>query len=343
MPPDTIDIEQEGALVAYLRGRGDIEGDKLPAITLLSGGVSNKALMVVFPNGDSWVVKQALPKLRVQDDWFSDPRRIHQEALGLTYARALLPEGTVPELIFEDQEQHILAMRAVPRPHENWKTMLLRGDLSDDHLRQFGSVLASLHNNGVLQQGRMREIFFEYTYFETLRLAPYYEFTASKVPEAREFLLALCESTRGVRETVVHGDFSPKNVLIHQNRLVLLDFEVIHFGDPAFDIGFSMAHLLSKAHFLAPHRERYTAAARDYWHVYTNGFSSKRSPAEFEHRCVRHMLACLLARVAGKSQLEYLSMPQRERQAVAVLNLIKTMPKTVLHLIEQFNSNIERD
>src|SRR5207253_6106542 len=126
------------------------------------------------------------------------------------------------------------------------------------------------------------------------------ESAAAAVPEAAAFLAPLVDETRARRETLVHGDYSPKNVLVRDDRLVLLDHEVVHFGDPAFDLGFSLAHLLSKAHHLADRRGDFTQAALLYWRAYAG-------ERQLEPRAVRHTLACLLARVAGRSPLEYLN------------------------------------
>jgi 5-methylthioribose kinase len=126
----------------------------------------------------------------------------------------------------------------------------------------------------------------------------------------------------------VHGDYSPKNVLVHNGRLILLDHEVIHWGDPAFDLGFSMTHLLSKAHHLTQHRAAFLNAAQHYWDVYDD--------ASNESRAVRHTLGCLLARVAGRSPLEYLNEDERVRQKGAVLKLMAAPPQKIRDLIEGF-------
>src|SRR3712207_4936415 len=121
---DALDIERPGQLAAYLREAGLIMPDEEPAVSVLAGGVSNRTVLVERPTGESWVVKQALAKLRVAVDWFSDPARIHREAAGLRWLARLAPAGTITPLVFEDHEHHLLAMQAVPQPHENWKTLL---------------------------------------------------------------------------------------------------------------------------------------------------------------------------------------------------------------------------
>src|SRR5258708_7020445 len=130
---DPLDIEQPGALIAYLRATGRIGADEQPVVRVLQGGVSNRTVWVTRSSGEQWVLKQALEKLRVTVDWFSSPERIHHEALGLRWLSQLLPPGTVPDFIFEDHEQHILAMQAVPQPHDNWKTLLFRGQIDSKH------------------------------------------------------------------------------------------------------------------------------------------------------------------------------------------------------------------
>src|SRR5690606_35296251 len=226
-----------------------------------------------------------------------------------------------------------LCMTAVPQPHENWKTMLLRGEPDADHISQFATLLATMQQRALEQREAIAAAFADTSFFESLRLEPYYAYTAAQVPQASAFLHTLIDETRSCRLTLVHGDYSPKNILIHQNRLILLDHEVIHFGDPAFDLGFSLTHLLSKAHYRANRRSEFAEAARLYWQVYADATGTV---GEIEARAVRHTLACLLARVKGRSPLEYLSDEARERQQTAVLPLMQTPPQTIPDLIGAF-------
>jgi 5-methylthioribose kinase len=338
-----LDIEQPDALIAYLRDKGRIGADEQPIIRNLAGGVSNRTVWVERPTGEAWVLKQALAKLRVSADWFSSPERVHREALGLRWLAQLAPPGTITPLVFEDHTQHLLAMQAVPQPHDNWKTLLLAGQLEEDHVIQFGRLLGTIHRQAYERRDEVAPVFEDRSFFESLRLEPYYSYTASQVPAAADFLHALIAETRVCHLTLTHGDYSPKNVLIYQGRLILLDHEVIHFGDPAFDLGFSLTHLLSKAHHLLPQRHVLTEAAKQYWQVYNqtigDTFShlpSQERVSDLEPRVVHHTLACLLARVAGRSPLEYLDDTARLRQREAVLALLSNPPTNILDLINQF-------
>ena len=189
--PDELDIEQPGALTAYLRATARIPPDESPRIEILAGGVSNRTVLVSRPTGESWVVKQALERLRVAVEWFSDPRRIECEALGLKHLAEIAPPGTIAPLIFEDPAHHLLAMQAVPQPHDNWKTLLLAGHLNPAHVEQFARLLATLHRRSHERRVELGQLFADRTFFETLRIEPYYRYTARQVPETYAFFKQL--------------------------------------------------------------------------------------------------------------------------------------------------------
>jgi 5-methylthioribose kinase len=301
---------------------------------VLGGGVSNRTVLVRLTSGEAWVLKQALAKLRVEVDWFSDPQRVHREALAMQWLVRLAPAGSITDLVFEDQARHLLAMRAVPSPHVNWKTLLLEGNLRSSHITSFADILRAVHAGALARQQELAPLFGDRSYFESLRLEPYYTYTASQVPQAAQFLESLIEETRNSAQTLVHGDFSPKNVLVTGDRLVLLDHEVAHWGDPAFDVGFACTHLLSKAHFLAKHRQDFAKAACLFWARYHEDCG--KLFVGLESRSVRHTLACLLARVAGRSPLEYLPESHRAAQRRAAVALLQQPPLRMTDLVEQF-------
>ncbi|HEY2908649.1 MAG TPA: aminoglycoside phosphotransferase family protein [Gemmataceae bacterium] len=341
MTSPSLDIEDPAAFLPYLKAAKLVENGDPVATTALPGGVSSRTVSVDWPDGRSCVFKQALPKLRVAVDWFSDPSRVHREALALRYLGRLAPAGTVPRLVFEDAQQHVIGMEAVPRPHDNWKNMLLAGRLVEDHVHQFGEWLGAVHRRSSVERGNTASAFDDRSFFESLRVEPYYHYTASQVPEAAAFYDRLIADTRGRRLALVHGDFSPKNVLVHANRLVLLDFEVIHWGDPAFDIGFGLTHLLSKAHHLPDLRAEFGRAASLFYRSYRQALGAVPWSEALEACAVRHTLGCLLARVAGRSPLEYLEAPARQRQRRIVLALIARPPASVDDLVGEFLARVE--
>ena len=324
------DIEHFDQLIDYLEANHVVPSNDVMECKILRGGVSNKAVLVKCSHHANVVAKQALRQLRVQEEWRSDPARIIVEANALRMLRSSLGDSAIPRLYYLDEDNHILVMEAVPEECPNWKNLLLQGEVSMDLVREFAHLIASIHALS-WESETWRSQFSEKHFYDTLRVDPYYRFTATMVPKARDFLLSLCEETMDISECFVHGDYSPKNVMVSRDHLVLLDYEVGHFGDGAFDIGFALTHFLSKSHFLRQHEHQFLSAATQFWTTYSR---TREVTFEFEARAVRHTVACMLARVRGKSPLEYLDDAHQSRQTEICLGLMNDTPQRITDLIE---------
>jgi 5-methylthioribose kinase len=79
------------------------------------------------------------------------------------------------------------------------------------------------------------------------------------------------------RGSLVHGDVQAANVLLAPGGPKLLDAEIAHVGDPAFDVGQLVAHLVLPA---AAKGEiaRGRGAAHAAWTGYAEGFASFEGP-----------------------------------------------------------------
>lgn len=339
-PP--LDVENHAQLLDYLRERNCLESGAHVECHTLAGGVSSRTVLVRPVRGRvaGWVIKQSLAKLRTPVDWFCDPARIQREAQALRTLNRLLPSEAVPDFEFYDDQHKLLAMSAVPQPHRNWRDELLAGHIDTRLVQQFGELLATLHHSALGQAERLSEEFADTQYFEHLRVEPYYEFTAHELPAAAPFLNQLVGSTRTRKRTLVHGDYSPKNILHHRGRLVLVDHEVAHWGDPAFDVGFALTHLLSKANHLPDCREQFGHAAREFWTSYAQAIPANPLLSGLDTAVVRHTLGCLLARVAGRSQLAYLTPDASVRQQKIVCELMGEVPHSTERMISEFTNRL---
>ena len=336
-----LDIEDFDSLRHYLTRQGRLRHGENVSFMKLSGGVSNRTVKVSWQDGKAWVLKQALAKLRVNVDWFGNPDRIVVEAKAARCLNCLAPRGTTPRFLFEDTENHLMAMEAISENSDNWKSLLLARQIIRNHFEQFGILLGTIHRHSSQAGSRISSEFADTSHFESLRLEPYYLYTAERIPRTADFYRALSRETMHHRHSLVHGDFSPKNALIYRDKLILLDYEVVHFGDPAFDVGFALTHFLSKANHLRTERSRLATAALLFWNVYRKQVESLEWVDELESRAVRHTLGCLLARVAGKSTLEYLTRQEAVRQQEVVLQLINNNPSGIEDLISEFIRKIE--
>ena len=270
-----IDIEKFGEFKTYLIEHGVLKEGADVNFSVLTGGVSNKTILM-NGEGKGIVFKQALEKLRVQVDWFSDPSRILREAEAIRKLGSLCEKGSVPELLFLNEEDFILGMEAIPSPHENFKDVLLSGNINLDYVSQFGELLGTIHSKSFLNNSEPEGVLASKDFFISLRIEPYYEYTKEQVPQAANFLTSLIDDCLGATLCLVHGDYSPKNILIQNEKIILLDHEVAHYGDPAFDIGFALTHLLSKASHLVTYREQCLSAAKLFVEQYFNKLGELR-------------------------------------------------------------------
>lgn len=328
-------------LVECARRHGLVAPGELVTATACEGGVSSFVIRLDRPGRAGLIVKQALSKLRVRDDWFSSPVRIHREALALRWLERLAPPDTVPCLRFEDPDLHVIGMDEVPRPHATWKSLLMEAPPRPLHVEPAADLLASIHLRAAERHTELAGAFEDRSFFVTLRLDPYYRTAAGRTPDAAPFLQRLIDDTLDHAVTLVHGDYSPKNILIHHDRLYLIDHEVAHWGDPAFDVGFALTHLLSKAHHLPAFRAPLIEAARGFAERYLSRVAGASLGEDLAGRCGRHTLGCLLARIDGRSPLEYLTDAERALQRRIVLGLMGRQPSHVMTVVHQFGGALE--
>jgi 5-methylthioribose kinase len=274
----------------------------------LGGGVSNIVLLVEgkAPGGQAirWVVKQSLEKLRVQDDWRSQRSRIFREAEAIHALGPVLGQAAVPEVVHIDRENYLFIMTAAPPGSAMWKEALLDGRVEMGVARQAGTLLAHMIESSQ-HDTSFRTVFAERTVFDQLRIDPYYRTTAARHPDVRPVIEKLIEDSWQIRTAIVHGDYSPKNLLVQGNHIFLIDFEVVHWGDPAFDAGFLLNHLFLKAFHQPRFGRLYFSAAREFWKELLRG-SEETALGDFENMTLRHLSALMLARMDGKSPVEYI-------------------------------------
>jgi 5-methylthioribose kinase len=280
-----------------------ISHDARPKITPLTGGVSAQ-IVRVETESEVVCVKRALPKLKVAADWIAPLERNTAEARWLKLVERLAP-GIAPRVIAEDSDRHMFAMEYFqPSLFRVWKVLLLEGVALPSIAVAVGNALVKIHQ-ATAHDPRVAEEFSNASSFDALRLNPYLGEAARVNVDISPVLYELIERTRATRVALVHGDVSPKNVLVSENRIVLLDAECATFGDPAFDLAFCLNHLLLKAAYLPGFTDAYFRCFRKLTSAYLDGVTWESKDA-LEYRTATLLPALLLARVDGKSPVEYL-------------------------------------
>ncbi len=299
-------------LVAALVRFGLCRPDQRVRFEALTGGVSSDIWRVDL--GDRVIcVKRALAKLRVDADWFAPVERNGYEAAWMQVAGGIVPDA-VPALLGHDRSSGCLAMAFLPADRfDLWKDRLRRGDADATIAASVGERLVRIHA-ATAGDPDIRARFATDRIFHDIRLEPYLLATAHAHPDRAQALRALAETTGDTKLALVHGDVSPKNILIGPDGPVFLDAECAWFGDPAFDLAFCLNHLLLKCVWVPGVRAAFLDCFEALAETYLAGVDWEER-AGIEARTAALLSGLLLGRVDGRSPVEYLDR-QRGRDMV---------------------------
>lgn len=280
------------------------QGGALPPFEALTGGVSSDIWRVDLPDGPI-CIKRALAKLRVEMDWRAPVGRNAYEVAWMEIAREIEPDAA-PEILAWDAQAGLFAMPYLdPATHFPWKEELRQGRADPAVAAEVGRRIGHIHaatagRDDIARQFPTDEI------FHAIRLEPYLEATAARHPDLRDILFSLSRRTAGEKRALVHGDVSPKNILIGPKGPVFLDAECAWYGDPAFDIAFCLNHMLLKS--------LWNEEARPLFHECFGAMAPAwldqvdwEPPAEAEARAASLLPGLFLGRVDGKSPVEYVT------------------------------------
>lgn len=324
----------EATVVPYLAGRGLVDGDA--RAETLAGGVSN-IVLAVSDGAQQLVVKQSLPRLNVADEWTAPTSRVITEVNALDLAGRITP-GLVPAVIDRDPQAHTVVIERAPAGWADWKSHLMAGRVDVRIAATLGRTLAEWHSATAQDLSGLEDAFGDAEPFIQLRVDPYHRTLARRAPEVATQVLHVADRMLARRLCLVHGDYSPKNVLVSSGedkrvRVWVIDFEVAHLGDPAFDLGFMLTHLTMKSIHRPDHAASYDHAATEFVAAYTTRVTFDLQP-DWQY-VLEQVAALLLARVHGKSPAEYLTETQREQVWRLGVDVINDPPDTVLGLSQR--------
>lgn len=292
--------------------------------TALAGGVSSGIYRVDLRSG-TYCVKQALPKLKVAKEWLAPVERVFSEIAYLKTVDGIAP-GHVPRVLGQDEDSKSFVMEFLGPEYRNWKAELLAGRLDLGVAAAVGDLLGRVHQR-TADDADIACRFANDASFHAIRLEPYLLETARVHPALADRLEHVVERTAETRRVLVHGDVSPKNILLGPSGPVLLDAECAWFGDPAFDVAFCANHFVLKASHLPAHAPELLDAFDAFVEAYFLHVDWE-SRMVLERR-VASLLPCLtLARVDGKSPVEYLDEEQRDLVRTATIPLVVFPPPT---------------
>ena len=311
---------------------GLIEPQDAITATALTGGVASDIAHVQAANHD-YCVKFALPKLRVKADWYAPVERNLAEYRWLETYASIDPEGAIP-LFGHSQSLNGFVMGYLSGPNTYLlKSALFEGNGSRQDAHNIGRILGRIHQISTKSQFDASP-FDNRDDFYDLRIEPYLIHTAKSHEAVADKLTEMADHLYQSKQVLVHGDVSPKNILIHDGKPYLLDAECATMGDPSFDVSFCLNHFILKALHVPSHREDYLGLCDSFWQAY-------KAEIDFEditslERRISHLIPMLLlARVDGKSPVEYLTDTTAVEIRQTALSLINNPTARILQIVDQ--------
>lgn len=327
-------VADELGSILYERG---LVSNREAQMVPLAGGVSSD-IWLVDDGSTRFVLKRARPRLNVPGEWFADVSRNRYEQEFLAYVGAFLP-GAVPRVLQADADHGLFTMEYLDESFVTWKSLLLQGNAATEQAVRAAQLLAAIHRHS-WNDADARRRFDSLDNFQQLRIEPYLLATARRHPALRSFFEAEANRLPSTALCLVHGDFSPKNIMIGPERMVLLDCEVAWFGDPAFDVAFLLNHFLLKALLFRSSPGPYLLLAERSWQAYQSDLASI-AVGDLEQRVARLLLLLLLARIDGKSPVEYIQDEMR-RQCVRnfVSRHLPVQSQSLLGLVRSWSAEL---
>jgi len=326
MPVETTGPAEE--FVRALGRMGLLQPGETPRIVPLGGGVSSDIVRAELAAGPV-CIKRALPKLKVQAEWRAPVERNHWEVAWMRTAARETPDA-VPAVLGEDAAAGMFAMAYLDQAtHPLWKARLRDGWIDAEFAAQVGRCVAHIHA-ATAHDPEVQAAFATDHIFYPIRLEPYLIATARAHPDLAPRLEALARSTAQTRLALVHGDVSPKNILCGPHGPVFLDAECAWYGDPAFDLAFCLNHLLLKCLWRPQWSARYLECFDALARTYLDGVAWEPR-AQIETRTAHLLPGLFLARVDGKSPVEYITEEWQRAAVREVARRFLQAPSTTLH------------
>ncbi|WLI78714.1 aminoglycoside phosphotransferase family protein [Kosakonia sp. H02] len=324
----------QDAIRAVLQRMALISDEQTLEVSPLTGGVSSTILKIRTAN-QQFCLKQALPTLKVAKEWHAPLERVFAEIDWMKTVAAIVPQA-VAHIQGVDKEALCFVMDYLPpEQYANWKSRLLAGDIDVDFAASVGGVLGTIHQHTANNPALEKQFAWDDNFF-SLRLDPYLGEIARAHPRYREHVMAILTRTQTTKRALVHGDISPKNILCGPDGPVILDAECAWYGDPAFDLAFCLNHFLLKS-VIAPTAAQKANLLAAFAALYQRYFQEVNweDPNALEARVATLLPCLLLARVDGKSPVEYLTALQARHVRVAACTLLENQV-TRLQAIQSF-------
>jgi 5-methylthioribose kinase len=319
---ETVEVDSNEAMyVLSLLAETGIEPHINGKVRRILGGISSDVWLLDCSLGNSvkrYVVKQPLATLRVKKDWQAPLQRARYEYLWLKMA-AQVSALSVPRICYFDEKKPLLVTQYIDILEADvWQRQLFAGNYDISFTHTLGAEIAHFHRHTAFDES-YAEQFDSSKILRATRIEPYIFSLIDIYPELHGRLTDIGESVLANRIAVIHGDLSPKNILCRDSSPIFLDAECACYADPAFDVAFCLNHLLIKFYRLG--NAKFILLARALATAYLREVSWE-DRNKLERRIARLIPVMMLARIDGKSTLNYLNDFHKQKIREKALSLL---------------------
>ena len=280
-----------------------INQEKIIQYKKLAGGVSSEVYHV-RTNKNNYCIKRSLKRLLVKKKWIANTNRIKFEYLWLKHCQNILKRNIPNTYEFNDKKKYIVMEYLKTSQYKTLKQLYFKRIININTIKLISKHLYKIHSNS--SNYKIKKTFEgNYKNFYDLRLDPYFNEVGRVYPKYKEYIKKINENYIKNSSTLVHGDFSPKNILVDKNKIIYLDAECCNFGDPVFDLVFFSNHLLIKSIFLKDKSKEFIKLYLSFYKEYLSNLSTKNFNSYID-RIIKMTPIMLLSRIDGKSPVEYI-------------------------------------
>ena len=301
-------------------------------IRKLEGGVSSDVYKVQT-NSKTYCIKRSLPKLRVMKEWFADTKRLRYEYLWLKHCKKIIP-NSIPNIYQFSAKQDFLILEYLSeKNYTTLKLKLLKKDIDINVINKISKNLSKIHKESTGKFVKKKFINNSKNFYD-LRLDAYFNEVGRVYPDLKKIIKNIIKNYEKYSSTLVHGDFSPKNILIFNKNIKYIDAETCNFGDPAFDVVYFCNHLLLKSIHIPDKKNKFIQSYENFFKTYLKSIKLSQRK-NFIDRCIAMVPIMLLARIDGKSPVEYIIKKNiKNKIRLLSFNLINDPPKSLEYLIK---------
>ena len=334
MKTDKLPLQIYNAACKFQLLKDEIKFD----FTKITDGVSSDIWYVKTEKGLEFCIKRALEKLTVKEDWFAPINRNNFEAAYFKACQNIIP-NSFPKILGHDDKNYILAMEWFnPKSYILWKKKLLDMTFEIKDGKTISNILNKKHAYFYNKSNYKKQFENDKTFFD-IRIEPYILFTAKSYPQHENYFFNVAKSLVSNKKTVIHGDFSPKNILIGSDFPVILDAETACWGDPVFDLAFCNNHIILKSILNLSNKKKYMSLSKEFINSYIDNINWEEK-SNLRDRFLKLTPLLILARLDGKSPIEYYKDKHIKKARALSLKILNDKIKDINNLFSIWESYV---